>query len=48
MIYIKNSISNKYTVNQMRVKVLYCSKKSISQEHKDNVIKCHLFSIIIL
>lgn len=32
-----NSICNKYTINQLRVKILYCSKKSISQEHKDSV-----------
>ena len=32
-----SSICNKYTINQLRVKILYCSKKSISQEHKDSV-----------
>ena len=44
----KNSISNKYTVNQMRVKVLYCSKKSISQEHKDNVLNVIYFDYHIV
>lgn len=33
----KNRILRKYTINQLKVKILYCSKKSISQEHKDNV-----------
>lgn len=33
----KNRILQKYTINQLKVKILYCSKKSISQEHKDNV-----------
>lgn len=33
----KNRMSQKYTINQLKVKILYCSKKSISQEHKDNV-----------
>lgn len=38
-----NSISDKYTINQLRVKILYCSKKSISQEHKDNVLNVIYF-----
>lgn len=33
----KIHLSQKYTINQLIVKILYCSKKSISQEHKDNV-----------
>lgn len=38
-----DSISDKYTINQLRVKILYCSKKSISQEHKDNVLNVIYF-----
>lgn len=38
-----NSISDKYTINQLRVKILYCSKKSISQEHKNNVLNVIYF-----
>lgn len=30
-------ISPKYTINQLQLRILYCSKKSISQEHKDIV-----------
>lgn len=30
-------IQPKYTVNQLILRILYCSKKTISQEHKDNV-----------
>lgn len=33
----KNRISNKYTINQLKLRILYCSKKSISKEHKDVV-----------
>lgn len=33
----KNKISQKYTINQLKLRILYCSKKSISQEHKDSV-----------
>ena len=33
----KNRISNKYTINQLKVRILYCSKKTISKEHKDVV-----------
>lgn len=32
-----NRISRKYTINQLKLRILYCSRKSISQEHKDNV-----------
>lgn len=32
-----NRISLKYTINQLKLKILYCSKKSISQEHKNSV-----------
>lgn len=34
----KNRISLKYTINQLQLRILYCSKKSISNEHK-NVVK---------
>ncbi len=33
----KNRISNKYTINQLKLRILYCSKKTISREHKDVV-----------
>ncbi len=33
----ENRISHKYTVNQLKLRILYCSKKSISKEHKDVV-----------
>lgn len=32
-----NKICPKYTINQLKLRILYCSKKTISQEHKDNV-----------
>ena len=32
-----NRISYKYTINQLKLRILYCSKKSISKEHKDVV-----------
>lgn len=33
----KNRISKKYSINQLKLKILYCSRKSISKEHKDVV-----------
>ena len=33
----KNRISIKYTINQLKLRILYCSKKSISKEHRDVV-----------
>ena len=44
----KNRIINKYTINQLRVKILYCSKKSISQEHKNNVKGVNYFDYHIV
>lgn len=35
--YYKAQIYPKYTINQLQLRILYCSKKSISQEHKDVV-----------
>ena len=32
--YYNENIKNKYTANQLKLKILYCSKKSISKEHK--------------
>ncbi|QNR87044.1 DGQHR domain-containing protein [Pedobacter riviphilus] len=32
--YYDESIKNKYSVNQLRLKILYCSKKTIGLEHK--------------
>lgn len=34
---LNDRIKPKYTVNQLILRILYCSKKTISQEHKDNV-----------
>ncbi|MBU4117618.1 MAG: DGQHR domain-containing protein, partial [Proteobacteria bacterium] len=31
------NIGNKFSKNQLQIKIVYCSKKSISQEHKDLV-----------
>ncbi|KGN74294.1 hypothetical protein HR17_05810 [Porphyromonas gulae] len=36
--YHKNHIKNKYTKNQLILKILYCSKKTISEDHK-NLVK---------
>ena len=33
----ENRIKHKYTVNQLKLRILYCSKKSISVEHKNAV-----------
>lgn len=33
--YYENNIKGTYTKNQLRIQILYCSKKSISSEHKD-------------
>ena len=35
--YYQDNIKYKYSINQLRVKILYCSKKSISEEHKNVV-----------
>jgi DGQHR domain-containing protein len=35
--YYEEKIKNKYTKNQLRLQILYCSKKSISSEHKDQL-----------
>lgn len=35
--YYQDNIKDKYSINQLRVKILYCSKKSISEEHKSVV-----------
>jgi len=39
--YYKEKIEGNYSKNELRIKILYCSKKTISEEHKrlvDNVI----------
>ena len=33
----QDQISTKYTINQLKIKILYCSKKTIAKEHKDVV-----------
>ena len=38
----ENALSKKYTINQLVLRILYCSKKIISQEHKQNV-NCVVF-----
>ncbi|MEE9429970.1 MAG: DGQHR domain-containing protein [Melioribacteraceae bacterium] len=35
--YFKDNIKGKYTINQLQTRVLYCSKKTISNEHKEQV-----------
>lgn len=35
--FYEEKIKSKYSINQLRFKILYCSKKSITQEHKDVV-----------
>lgn len=35
--YYDEKIVNKYSKNQLRVQILYCSKKSVSSEHKDQL-----------
>ena len=44
----RNRITHKYTINQLIVKILYCSKKSISQEHKNNVKGVNYFDYYIV
>ena len=41
--YYDDKISHKYTKNQLHVKILYCSKQTISAEHKGLVDKDVLF-----
>lgn len=36
--YYEEKLKDKFSINQLRLKILYCSKKSISEEHK-NVVK---------
>ena len=36
--YYDEKLKDRFSINQLRLKILYCSKKSISEEHK-NVIK---------
>lgn len=35
--YYSDKIQSKYTLNELQIRILYCSKKNISQEHKDLV-----------
>ena len=32
--YYEKNIKDKYTINQLKIKILYCSKKDVSAEHK--------------
>jgi hypothetical protein len=43
--YFNNSSLNKYTFNQLRVKVVYCSKHPISNEHKNQLEKSAFLNI---
>lgn len=35
--YFDEKIKGKYSINELRLKILYCSKKTISKEHKEAV-----------
>ena len=37
--YYEENIEDNYSKNQLRLKILYCSKQTISEEHKKNVAK---------
>lgn len=44
----EGNILKKYTKNQIQVKILYCSKKSINKEHKDLVTTVSYFDFHIV
>lgn len=46
--YYENNIEGTYTKNQLRIQILYCSKKSISSEHKDQLNKIIFFDYHIV
>lgn len=46
--YYEDNIKLKYSKNELRLKVLYCSKKSISTEHKDIVVGVEFFDYHIV
>ena len=46
--YYENNIVGSYTKNQLRVQILYCSKKSISSEHKDQLSNIIFFDYNIV
>lgn len=41
--YYEDKIKDNYSINHLRLKILYCSKKTISREHKDNVVDVLFF-----
>lgn len=46
--YYENNIKSKYSKNELRVKILYCSKKTISNEHKNLVEDVKFFDYHIV
>lgn len=46
--YYENHIKDNYTKNQLRLKILYCSKKNITNEHKDLVNEICFFDYHIV
>jgi len=46
--YYDEKIANKYSKNQLRIQILYCSKKTISSEHKDQLNNITFFDYHIV
>ena len=46
--YFENNVKNKYTINQLQIRILYCSKKTISDEHKKQVDNVFYFDYHIV
>ncbi|VBB46013.1 DGQHR domain protein [uncultured Paludibacter sp.] len=46
--YYENNIKDRYTKNQLRIQILYCSKKTILSEHKDQLYNIIFFDYHIV
>ncbi|KAF0200264.1 MAG: DGQHR domain-containing [Bacteroidetes bacterium] len=46
--FYEEKIKSKYSINQLRLKIIYCAKKSISKEHKDVVSNVVFFDYSIV
>jgi DGQHR domain-containing protein len=46
--YYDEHINNKYTINELKLQILYCSKKSISEQHKKVVSEIIFFDYNIV
>ncbi len=46
--YYKDNINDKYTKNQLQIRILYCSKQTISKEHKDQAKEITFFDYHIV